>query len=333
MINSIFKLNRVESVQQIESSATAEQIKKAITVRISLDAYLRIRKYVDLADGEVGGTLFGTVDIKSGVINIVSVDLPPQMVSSSSIEYKHIMPDAEQLVELVNAVRDSTGVSQGVKLLGTWHSHGTMGVFASVVDSDCAKKFLATPPVIPNTLFVSLVFNKQGNVFVRVDYVVDKSTIVFVEDLELFVEGDNRRKKFADVFEKYLLKNVSKIFKDEDKAEELADKLKEIRNDFAEDLFDEPEIPEKISDECEKLFAKNVYENESVKIKMLNVNHNKSFLDEELYASDIPDLVKQKEAIEKKIPLTFKKKHRKRLQKRVKQINSILRDYNSLYGV
>jgi proteasome lid subunit RPN8/RPN11 len=193
MIRNLFsKTKKYDKIKQIRSDASAQEINEKLKLRISEDAYLRIKEFVRICPCEIGGTVFGTVDVDEGDIFINRVELPPQKVSGASVEYEHILPDREQLIEITNSVVDEHGVAQGNKLLGTWHSHAQMDTWASVVDEECAKKFLATPPVIPNTLFITLIFNKLGKEFARVDYVVDRETITYVDNIKLIVEDGGR---------------------------------------------------------------------------------------------------------------------------------------------
>lgn len=124
-------------------------------VRITADAFRKIRGYIKLCPTEVSG--FGKVKTEADGLLITDVFLIPQKVSSVTTEL-----DPQALYDAVNAASQQ---GEDTSEWGLWfHSHVNMVARMSSVDTDTIDLLGSSTPLI------SLVMNKSGEYECRVDF-------------------------------------------------------------------------------------------------------------------------------------------------------------------
>lgn len=125
-------------------------------VLIEPDVKDKIRQWVGIAKGEVSG--LGLVEQDGSTFLITEVFLPFQSCGSADT-----VIEPEQVAKLMLEVE-----AQGhdpAQLKFWWHSHANMQVFWSTTDTGMISKFH------PSDFFLSSVFNKQGEVLTRLDFI------------------------------------------------------------------------------------------------------------------------------------------------------------------
>jgi len=125
-----------------------------LQIKISSDAYLKLKYYVTNSDDEVSG--LGKCENINGNITITDILLFEQKVSSAST-----VLDEEAMAKFMN---DRMVAGDDIsKYTVWWHSHANMGVFWSITDE------VTITSLDQHSFIISLVTNKELEMLVRLD--------------------------------------------------------------------------------------------------------------------------------------------------------------------
>jgi len=132
-------------------------IHDSFTVKFSLDAYLKVKKFCELAgDDEWLGFLIKDSQRTNGSEVVVNdIYFPPQSISGASVHLK-----AEDFTEeIANLIKTEEGRKLLPLFCGWIHSHNTMATFYSATDEEANDRMRQYMP--QSKVFLSLVVNNE----------------------------------------------------------------------------------------------------------------------------------------------------------------------------
>lgn len=183
---------------------------------------------------EVGMLCACDIDPKTGVAEVLDVYLPTQVISGGDIDH-----DPDQVAEC-----DDEAYDNGLVINGSWHSHGTMGVFWSDDDEEVISRMIQS---FKCGYVVSLVSNQHGDLLCRVDYRMDSplgNTVKKCDELPFQL----RVPKFegtADEMRKLVEQRVSmRKSKKTNKFAAVSHRVKDYVRDSGDDEFDTEDMRE-----------------------------------------------------------------------------------------
>lgn len=145
-------------------------------VNFSLDAFLKIKKYCELAGSDewLGFLLKDDKKSNENLIVINDIYFPPQTIGGASCSLKSV----EFSDEIVKLISTKEGKDMLPKFCGWIHSHCDMNVFYSTTDDEANKRMRQYMP--ESKIFISAVVNNEmkllGKAIIKTngkDYVVD----------------------------------------------------------------------------------------------------------------------------------------------------------------
>jgi len=173
-----------------------------ITIYLSTEAYLKMKYYTDLVEGEVSG--LGRSEIISPTeIMITDIFLLKQEVTSTNTEI-----DKDDLSKFLLEQNKS---DQDVKTINVWwHSHDTMEAFFSTTDDDTASGF------VTDGFIISIVTNKAGKFLGRIDFYKPLKSIIDENEINVLPYIEDPKLKLVlekEIDDKVTEKNFNQYWK------------------------------------------------------------------------------------------------------------------------